>query len=191
MIAIEDWRALEAGRQIDMSLAVPDDHQELYILAAHPVAALALRCAAKLTGDTAGDRATIKQELFKGDWTKHGPLIAALREDDDRLNGFVERTVQARHAKENWQQGLEPSVMEMWPAAQLVATVGRIKPGTKERWTAAGGQLFGGRMIALKSSAVWNRFSMFGRPHPPYDIFNHWLDVEDVDHDEAHRLGLL
>ncbi|MDP2226796.1 MAG: hypothetical protein Q8J78_04910 [Moraxellaceae bacterium] len=191
MISLDQWRALEPGQQVDMWLAVPDGQQQLYLESAHPIASIVLRCIPAFTGDTAGDRSKIKQALERGDWMKHGLIIADLRDNNDRLTGLVERMHWAPIAKQNWEQGLEESVLEMWPAARLVATVGRIKPGTKERWIAAGGQLFGGRMIALKTSAVWSRFSMFGRPHPPYDNFSHQLDVEDVEYSSARRLKLL
>jgi hypothetical protein len=33
----------------------------------------------------------------------------------------------------------------------------------------AGGQIFGGRMIALKSDPIWTAISAFGTPYPPFD----------------------
>ena len=191
MISLDQWRALGAAQQVEMWLAVPDAEQQLYVEAAHPIADIVLRCIPGFTGDLGGDRVRIKQALERGDWLKHGFVIAELRDNSDRLNDLIEGVQWAATAKQNWAQGLEESVLEMWPAAQLVATVGRIKPGTKERWIAAGGQLFGSRMIALKTSAVWSRFSIFGRPHPPYDNFPHLLGTKDVGSSAARRLKLI
>jgi hypothetical protein len=54
----------------------------------------------------------------------------------------------------------------------------------------AGGQIFGGRMIALKSDPIWESISAFGTPYPPFD-FNSGMWVRDVDRGEAISLGLL
>lgn len=38
------------------------------------------------------------------------------------------------------------------------------------RWLAAGGQMVGGRMVAVVSDPVWERISRFGNPYPPFDF---------------------
>ncbi len=58
------------------------------------------------------------------------------------------------------------------------------------RWTAAGGRLYAGRMVALKGDPIWTRISRFGVPWPPYD-FGSGMGVEDVLREEAEALGVL
>ena len=82
--------------------------------------------------------------------------------------------------------------LDLWPAQELVRVFARRVPrGTwKQRWAEAGGQLYGGRMIALKTSPVWVNISRFQQPYPPYD-FGSGMGVVDIDREEAVRLGLL
>jgi hypothetical protein len=66
------------------------------------------------------------------------------------------------------------------------------------RWQAAGGQLYDGRMIALKNDAVWENLGAgaggyddtLGNPFPPF-AFNSGFDVDGVDRKECIELGLI
>lgn len=55
-------------------------------------------------------------------------------------------------------------------------------------WTAAGGQLYGGRMIAAWNDPIWTTISRFGSPYPPFDYGSH-MDVRDVSATTAEKLG--
>lgn len=58
------------------------------------------------------------------------------------------------------------------------------------RWTNAGGRLYDGRMIALKTDPIWTRISRFGNPYPPFD-FGSGMGVEGVGRRECIRLGVI
>jgi hypothetical protein len=87
---------------------------------------------------------------------------------------------------------MDPDILDMWPAQELVRVMGRKNPRTtwRARWEEAGGQLFGGRMIALKTSPVWVNLSRFDNPWPPYD-YGSGMGVVDISRDEAERLGVI
>jgi hypothetical protein len=88
-------------------------------------------------------------------------------------------------------QSQEPEVLDQWPAQELI----RVEARKEERdwpgiWSANGGNLYGGRMIALKNDPIWTSISRFGLPYPPFD-FNSGMGLEDVDRAEAEQLGVL
>lgn len=89
-------------------------------------------------------------------------------------------------------RGQDSDALFMYPAQEFLRVEPRRVPRTdwQTRWRAAGGKLYGGRMIALKSSDVWKNLSRFDRPYPPFD-FGSGMGVEDIDRDEAIALGLL
>ncbi len=58
------------------------------------------------------------------------------------------------------------------------------------RWIEAGGQLYGGRMIALKESPVWVALSRFGCPYPPFD-YGSGMGTRSVDYDTCVLLGVI
>lgn len=91
-----------------------------------------------------------------------------------------------------YSRGQDSDALYMYPAQEFLRVEPRRVPRTdwQTRWRAAGGRIYGGRMIALKSSPVWQNLSRFDRPYPPYD-FGSGMGVEDVDRDEAIELGLL
>ena len=91
-----------------------------------------------------------------------------------------------------YSRGQDSDALYMYPAQEFLRVEPRRVPRTdwQTRWRAAGGRIYGGRMVALKSSPVWQNLSRFDRPYPPFD-FGSGMGVEDVDRDEAIELGLL
>lgn len=90
-----------------------------------------------------------------------------------------------------WKTGQDPVALDNFPAQELLRVEDREqKRDWRGRWTAAGGQLYGGRMIALKSDPVWQRISRFNTPWPPFD-FGSGMGVESVSREDAEQLGLL
>ena len=78
-----------------------------------------------------------------------------------------------------------------FPAQELVRIEQRDQPRDWHgRWRAAGGKLYGGRMIALKEDPIWTSISRFGNPYPPFD-FNSGMGVEDVSFEDAVSLGVI
>ena len=91
-----------------------------------------------------------------------------------------------------YSRGQDSDALYMYPAQEFLRVEPRRVPRTdwQTRWRAAGGRIYGGRMVALKSSPVWQNLSRFDRPYPPFD-FGSGMGVEGVDRDEAIELGLL
>ncbi len=117
--------------------------------------------------------------------------------------------INTRSAQEfgRWKLEQHPDVLAAFPAQELVRIAERdvprgfrrggdgdlvVKPGDSwpERWVAAGGTLVQGRMVALKSDAVWHSISRFSVPWPPFD-FNSGFGLVDLSRDDAEALGLL
>ena len=78
-----------------------------------------------------------------------------------------------------------------FPAQELVRVRNsREQRDWQARWTAAGGTLTNGRMIALKTDPIWIALSRFGTPSPPFD-FNSGMGVKDISRREAITLGVM
>jgi hypothetical protein len=186
----EQWAALTAVGQVGMWLALPDGVEiDAYRSGTKPSAMIVISFAGVLTGDRAGDRVNIKMALRGADQSKDRAGFASLVDNDDALNEFIDTARAARFGEIKWNQGMHPAALDQWPAAKVVNPLGKLKPGTRARWEQAGGKVFGGQLIALKSDPVWSRFSIYGRPHPPYD--QHGQEAEDVDFDQARHLRLV
>lgn len=95
---------------------------------------------------------------------------------------------------ENWKQGLDPIILDQWPAQELIHIDydwwEENRDAWISKWMAAGGRIFEGRLVALKNDPVWRKISCKGKPYGPYDEQG-MTDCEDVDRDEATRLNLI
>ncbi len=91
-----------------------------------------------------------------------------------------------------WKLDTDEENLNAAPAQEFFRAEPRRKPREDwpERWAAAGGRVYGGRMIALKTDPLWAELSRFKTPWPPYD-YNSGMDVRDVFRDEAEALGLV
>lgn len=95
----------------------------------------------------------------------------------------------AGHAE--WKMGNDADMLDAFPAQELVRKEGRKAPREwHKRWTEAGAELVQGRMVALKTDAVWTRISRFGTPWPPFD-FQSGMGLIELDRSEAEELGLI
>lgn len=103
------------------------------------------------------------------------------------------------------EQGNDPIARWQFPAWELVRIYDREEPrgempgsmGWEERFVRAGGELFDGRMIALKDDAVWESLGDSGlfddgldSPFPPF-AFNSGMGWREVPREEAIALGLI
>lgn len=116
-----------------------------------------------------------------------------------RINLQIETNVQTAQGYGHFTQGQDPAILDEWPAQELFRAT---QPAGKsrdwaERWAAAGGSFFDGRMIARKDDEVWQRLGdpeLFddglGNPYPPF-AFNSGMDVRDIARDEAVELGVI
>lgn len=107
-----------------------------------------------------------------------------------RLKLVVNTQLEMAYGQGQFLAAMDPDILSEWPAWELVRITPKKAPRDwMARWTAAGGTLHDGRMIALKTSPVWSSISRFGKPHPPFD-FNSGMGVEEIDVDTAEALGL-
>lgn len=172
---------------------------------AEPLQKIGESVQAMLTGTT--DQATMRLGIkqlweqlgYKPDPEKIGTLqdLAATA----RVNLQLETLVDTAHGY-GWElQGQDPDVLDEFPAQELIRDFAPKESGNERdwaaRWAKAGGDFFGGRMIALKNDPVWSRLGdpgLFddglGNPYPPF-AFNSGMGVRDVDRDEAEQLGLI
>lgn len=112
---------------------------------------------------------------------------------DRRLNVILDTNLEMAEGYGSWAQGQDSAVLDQWPAQELIRVANfesEHKRDWASRWADAGGEFFGGRMIALKNDPIWIAISRFGTPYPPFD-FNSGMDVDDVDRAEAMELGLI
>jgi hypothetical protein len=110
---------------------------------------------------------------------------------DQRINLQLTQNVESAQGFGNFVQGTAPGVIDAYPAQELFRAEDREEPRDwPQRWQEAGGVMYGDRMIALKSSPVWEAISAFGVPWPPFD-YGSGMWVRDVDRDEAEALGLI
>jgi len=88
--------------------------------------------------------------------------------------------------------------LDMYPAQEFFRVEARKdERDWPRRWMMAGGQFYGGRMIALKTDDIWERLGdsrMFpdglDNPWPPF-AFNSGMDVRDISRDEPVALGMI
>jgi hypothetical protein len=124
-----------------------------------------------------------------------------------RLHLIVETNLRMAQGYANYRRGLEADTLAQYPAAEFTRIYARQVPrGThrtkegaivvdnphywQDRWVRAGGQVFDGKMIALKTDPVWVNVSRFKLPYGPPD-FNSGYGQLPVKRKEAIRLGLL
>lgn len=92
----------------------------------------------------------------------------------------------------NFAAGASQGARLAYPAQELVRLEPRRNPrgDWPQRWQAAGGRLFGGRMVALKTDPACSRVSRFGVPYGPPD-FGSGMGWIDVSFEDAVSLGLI
>lgn len=117
---------------------------------------------------------------------------------DKRLDLIVETNEATQHGHGRWVSSQDPDTLDAFPAWELVRISPALEPRDwRTRWMIAGGQTFGGRMIALKNSPVWEGLGSsrlfpdaLDNPFPPF-AFNSGMDVRDISRRECEALGLL
>jgi len=122
-----------------------------------------------------GDKGTIKDLFSKA------RLDVVMKHNLDQARGMIQRA-----------SGMSPGAFAAFPAQEFKRTHARRaqRKDWPERWRKAGGKVYGGRMIALKTDPVWERLSVFGNPFPPFD-WGSGMGVIDVDRKTAIELGLV
>ena len=147
-----------------------------------------------------GNEAYVSQEKFIGEMKNYlrgrgyatgGSALTDIT-SRHRLGLIYQMNVEEAREYARYVRGQDADALDMYPAQEFLRVESRRVPRAdwQTRWRAAGGKVYGGRMIALKSDTVWTNLSRFGRPYPPFD-YGSGMGVEDIDRDEAVELGLL
>jgi hypothetical protein len=142
--------------------------------------------------DFATARAELKQ-ILKAAGYNPGDKAGGIEDlsSDRRIELQLRQNSESAQGFGNFLQGQAPGALDAFPAQELFRAEERKDPRNwPTRWMQAGGQIFGGRMIALKSDAVWSAISAFGTPYPSFD-YGSGMWVRDVDRAEAESLGLI
>lgn len=140
----------------------------------------------------AGARVELKQ-ILQGLGYNPGDKAGGLQDlsSTGRLNLILKQNVESAQGFGNFLQGQAEGALDLWPAQELFRAEDRMEPRNWPTiWMQAGGQIFGGRMIALKNDPIWTEISDFGTPYPPFK-FGSGMWVRDVDRQTAEELGLL
>lgn len=183
-----DWSAIQAGlRDRAFFSATVDDARRL--------AAMREACAAVASGEMSDSdaRAAIRRALeqtgYRTDPDKKGGLqdLSSQR----RLDLIIKTNVDEAHGYVRYCSSMDPDALAATPCQELIRLQSRKAPRDWEtRWRDAGGELYGGRMIALKTAEIWTRISRFGHPWPPFD-FGSGMGVAPVGRREAIRYGVI
>lgn len=149
-----------AERGVDISEARKQMRADLYALHYNP---------------EPGKEGTIKDLFSKA------RLDVILKHNLRQARGMIQRA-----------SGMTPGAFAAFPVQEFKRTHHRKaqRQDWPERWRKAGGKVYGGRMIALKTDPVWERLSVFGNPFPPFD-WGSGMGVIDVDRKTAIELGLV
>ena len=112
-----------------------------------------------------------------------------------RIDTIIETNVAQARGFIQYAEGSTPGAFAAFPAQEFTRIAHRKNQRTDwpQRWERAGGRIFGDRMIALKSDAVWGNLGNlgpFGNPFPPFD-WGSGMGVLDVDRKTAIELGLI
>jgi len=110
---------------------------------------------------------------------------------DIRLDLILKTNTEMAQGFGTWYADQDESRLEAWPAQELYRLEDRMqKRDWIGRWLDAGGEISGGRMIALKNDPIWTNISAFDLPYPPYD-FNSGMWVRDISRSEAIDLNIM
>jgi hypothetical protein len=110
---------------------------------------------------------------------------------EPRLNVLLDTNIRMAQGYGDWQQSQDPVLLDAYPAQELIRIEDRVNPRDWiSRWSEAGGELFNGRMIAMKNDPIWEEISRFSLPYAPFD-YNSGMDLQDIRRDEALELGVI
>jgi hypothetical protein len=130
---------------------------------------------------------------------------AGLTPEDPELRGGIQDPTSERRLKLIWdmqtrqaqefakfKMDQDADVLDAYPAQEFTRIESRKveRDDWQERWERAGGELYDGRMIALKTDPVWAKLSRFGTPWPPFD-YGSGMGLIDISRKEAEELGLI
>lgn len=183
-----DWSSVQAGlRDRAFFSSTVDDARRL--------AAMRDACAKVAAGELSDSdaRAAIRRALEQTGYAPEAGKEGGLQDlsSQRRLDLVLETNVDEAHGYVRYCASMDPDALAATPCQELIRLQSRKAPRDWEtRWRDAGGELYGGRMIALKTDEIWTRISRFGHPWPPFD-FGSGMGVAPVGRREAIRYGVI
>lgn len=136
-------------------------------------------------------RKEIREALAAAGYAPPEGAEGGLRDHRSKARLDLILTQNVRRARGYARRAADMEILDDWPAQELVRVFQRKMPRDwRARWAQAGGRLYGGRMIALKTDPVWSNISRFGEPYPPFD-YGSGMGLRDIDREEAEKLGLI
>ena len=131
----------------------------------------------------------LRQQGYAPDPSKKGGLQDLTSER--RQNLIFEMNIRKARGYAKRAADMDPDTLDLWPAQELVRHFERKgKRDWAQRWTEAGGTLYQGRMVAIKTAPIWRSISRFDEPYPPFD-FGSGMGLEDTPRDEAVSIGVM
>ena len=134
---------------------------------------------------------------------ENGPAVPMAQLSDARLDLIIKTNRDLAWGFAEAKAGNTPEQLDAFPCWELVRAAPVAVPRDwPERWAAAGGEFYGGRMIARKDDDVWQSLGdgegldahdgrdAIGNPYPPF-AFNSEMWVTDVSRAEAEELGVI
>lgn len=120
-------------------------------------------------------------------------------QSDARIDLIVNTQTDLAYGFGAFKQGNTATSREIYPCQELYRLGWRKVPRDwEERWDAAGGEFYGGRMVARKDDEIWQALGdgeggyedTLGNPYPPF-AFNSGMWTTPVSRDEAVELGVI
>jgi phage gp29-like protein len=141
----------------------------------------------------------ISEGLIPADPETHGTLQDITSEA--RLDLIWRTQIGQAQGYAHWKHGQSADILDAWPAQELVRNrSAKVPRDWQDRWVKAAESVGdtaaleafrrAGRMVALKTSAIWVALSRFGTPYPPFD-FNSGMGLKLIDREGAITLGVL
>ena len=155
---------------------------------------------ALMNGEKASNGALMRRDIVISDIKSFIENMSATTEDEDILKladekriamvidinrGLIQRC--GSHGG-----SISGGALLAFPADELIS----IRPEDciikkwKAKWISEGGQLYDGRMIALKDDEIWKRISIFNLPFPPFDLDGD-ATIRNISRREAISLGVM
>lgn len=183
-----DWSSIQAGlRDRAFFSATVDDARRLAVMRE----AVAKVAAGDLSESQA--RLAIREALAQTGYTPPQGEEGGLQDlsSQRRLDLIIQTNVAEARGYVRYLEGTSEGALAAFPCQELVRVQNRKAPRNwPEIWKGRGGQIYGGRMIALKTDEIWSAISRFGHPWPPFD-FGSGMGVRDVGRREAIRYGVI
>jgi hypothetical protein len=158
--------------------------------------------------DLATARLQIRELQAKLGYTPDPDAAGSLTDlsSDARINLVLRTNTQLAQGAGNFIRSNDPALLDLWPAQELYRLEARDKVRDwEQRWMEAAGYASDpaaaaalqahGRMVALKSSGIWQALGdswddSLGNPYPPF-AFGSGMWTREISRDEAEQFGLI